>query len=148
MVVSVIQEIHAKLALDRIALLTRPKTTVIRDGQEQALDPGELVQDDVLVLRAGDQIVVDGPVIDEGRIEVDESLLTGESEPITKRIGDWLIFRQFLRFREHVTGPKVGVTSVAGQLTTKARAFRRIVTPFAAPHHGGYASAPPGRALY
>src|SRR5437763_9377513 len=89
-VISVIQEIRAKRSLDRIALLTRPKATVVRDGQEQSIDPRELVQDDLLILHAGDQIVVDGPLLGDGRIEVDESLLTGESDPITKQNGDRL----------------------------------------------------------
>ncbi len=85
-VISVVQEIRAKRALDRIALLTRPRAAVIRDGQEQALDPGELVEGDVLVLRAGDQVVVDGSILSAGRVEIDESLLTGESEPIVKQV--------------------------------------------------------------
>ena len=59
-------------------------------GREQVVDPGELVQDDVLVLRPGDQIVADGPVVGEGSIEVDESLLTGESDAVTKQAGDRL----------------------------------------------------------
>lgn len=129
-VISVVQEIRAKRALDRIALLARPKTTVIRDGREQALDPGELVQDDVLVLQPGDQIVVDGPVIGEGRIEVDESLLTGESEPLTKLPGDWLSSGSFcLSGTTCYRAEQLGVESVAGQWTAKARAFRRTATP-------------------
>src|SRR6266566_538984 len=75
LVISLIQEARAKYTLDRIALLTRPKATVVRDGREQQLDPGEIVVDDVLALHAGDQIVVDGPITGGGRVEVDESLL-------------------------------------------------------------------------
>ena len=52
-IISVVQEVRAKRSLDRIALLTRPRATVIRDGQEQAIDPTEMVQDDLLVLRTG-----------------------------------------------------------------------------------------------
>lgn len=89
-VTSTVQEVRAKRTLDRIALLTRPRATVLRDGQEQLVDPGELVQEDVLLLRPGDQIVVDGPVIGEGSIDVDESLLTGESDAVTKQAGDRL----------------------------------------------------------
>src|SRR5689334_20574617 len=88
-VISVIQEIRAKRALDRIALLTRPKAVVIRDGQEQSIDPGEIVHQDLLVLRAGDQVVVDGPIM-KGHVQINESLLTGESEPIIKQAGDQL----------------------------------------------------------
>jgi cation-transporting ATPase E len=64
-IVSVFQEIRAKRTLDRIALLTRPKATVLRDGQEQAVDPDEIVLGDILVLRLGDQVVVDGQVVGE-----------------------------------------------------------------------------------
>jgi len=64
-IVSVAQEIRAKRALDRIALLTRPKAAVLRDGQEQAVDPDEIVLGDILVLRPGDQVVVDGQVVEK-----------------------------------------------------------------------------------
>ncbi|MGZ3622921.1 MAG: HAD-IC family P-type ATPase [Ktedonobacteraceae bacterium] len=128
--VSVAQEVRAKLALDRIALLTRPRATVIRDGQEQEVDPGELVRADILMLRTGDQIVADGPIIDEGRVQVDESLLTGESEPITKHVGDWLSSGSFcLSGAACYRAEGIGMNSVAGQLTCKARAFRRMLTP-------------------
>jgi cation-transporting ATPase E len=128
--VSVAQEIRAKLALDRIALLTRPRATVIRGGQEQAVDPGELVQDDILVLRAGDQIVADGPIIDGGSVQVDESLLTGESEPITKHLGDRLSSGSFcLSGAACYSAEGIGMTSMAGQLTSRAHAFRRMLTP-------------------
>ncbi|MEJ2302618.1 MAG: HAD-IC family P-type ATPase [Anaerolineales bacterium] len=87
-VVGVYQEGRAKRKLEQIALLTRPKATVLRNGQERALDPSEIVLGDVLVARPGDQIVVDGQVSGEGRMEVDESLLSGESERIPKQNGD------------------------------------------------------------
>lgn len=128
--VSVVQQIRAKRALDHIALLTRPRATVLRDGQAQEVDPAELVQGDLLVLSAGDQVMADGPVVGEGQSELDESLLTGESEPIIKRAGDQLSSGSFclsgtVRYRaEHL-----GVESVAGRLTTQARAFQRSATP-------------------
>ena len=128
-IVSVIQEIRAKWTLDRIALLTRPKATALRDGQEQAVDPAEIVLGDILALRPGDQVVVDGQVA-EGRAELDESLLTGESDLIRKQSGDPVYSGSFC-----VTGKalyeaqKVGADSLASQLTTSARAFRRVLTP-------------------
>jgi cation-transporting ATPase E len=130
-IVSVIQEIRAKRTLDRIALLTRPKATVLRDGQEQAVDPDEIVLGDILALRPGDQVVVDGQVVGEaGRAELDESLLTGESDLISKQSGDLVYSGSFC-----VTGnvlyeaQKVGNDSLASQLTASARAFRRVLTP-------------------
>ena len=129
-VISVIQEVHAKRSLDRIALLTRPEATVVRDGQEQSIDPREIVQGDLLVLHAGDQIVVDGPLVSDGRIEVDEALLTGEADPITKQNGDRLYSGSFcITGTAHYRAENVGIDSVAGQFTVKARAFRRMLTP-------------------
>jgi cation-transporting ATPase E len=128
--VSVVQEIRAKRTLDRIALLTRPKATVIREGQERQVDPSELVIDDILVVRPGDQMVVDGVVVGDGRMEVDESLLTGESDLISKRTGDAVYSGSFC-----VTGSasyqaiQVGAKTVANKLTVGARAFRRMYTP-------------------
>ncbi len=129
-VISVIQEVHAKRSLDRIALLTRPRATVMRDGQEQSISPGEMVQDDLLVLHTGDQVVVDGPLVGEGRVEVDESLLTGESDPITKQAGDMLYSGSFcIAGTACYRAENVGIECVAGQFTVKARAFRRTSTP-------------------
>ena len=130
LVISLIQEIRAKGTLDRIALLTRPKATVVRDGREQQLDPGEIVVDDILVLHPGDQIVVDGPIISDGRVEVDESLLTGESELVVKREGDSLFSGTYcVAGQACYRAEKVGVQSVAGILTVGARAFRKMYTP-------------------
>ena len=83
-VVSVFQEARAKRQLDRIALLARSPATVIRDGREQQVDPGELVQDDVVVVGPGDQVQADGTVLAADACSVDESLLTGESDLVRK----------------------------------------------------------------
>ena len=77
--VGLFQEIRAKRRLDHIALLTRPKIGVIRDGVQQDLRPDEVVLGDTIIVEPGDQIIVDGRVL-FGRIEVDESLLTGEED--------------------------------------------------------------------
>jgi cation-transporting P-type ATPase E len=117
LVMSLIQEIRAKRTLDRIALLTRPQATVVRDGREQQVDPGDIVVDDVLVVHPGDQIVVDGPITG-GRVEVDESLLTGESDPMTKQEGDRLYSGTFcVAGQACYRAEHVGVQSVAGILT-------------------------------
>ena len=128
--VGVVQEGRAKRILDHIALLTRPQATVVREGREHTVDPSEIVLGDVLVARPGDQIVVDGLVVGDGRIEADESLLTGESNLIAKQAGDEVYSGSFC-----VTGSalyeaqKVGSESLANQLTAGARAFRQIKTP-------------------
>jgi len=129
-VVGVVQEGRAKRTLDQIALLTRPKATVIREGQERTIDPTEIVLGDVLVVHPGDQIVVDGLTVGDARMDVDESLLTGESDLIPKRAGDPVYSGSFC-----VTGSafyeaqKVGAESLANQLTAGARAFRQVKTP-------------------
>lgn len=129
-VVNVIQEFRAKAKLDRIALLTRPKATIIRDGQEKIVDPAEIVLGDWIIVTAGDQIVVDGIIRGDGRIDVDESLLTGESDHITKRNGDEVFSGSFC-----VTGyavyeaTKVGADSFANKLTASAKQFRVTRTP-------------------
>lgn len=128
--VNVVQEVRAKRTLDRIALITRPRVTVLRAGQERTVDPGQIVLGDVLVARPGDQIVVDGQVVGAGTMDVDESLLTGESDLIPKRAGDPVYSGSFV-----VTGQglyeaqKVGAHSFANQLAADARAFRRVYTP-------------------
>ena len=127
--VSVVQEIRAKRTLDRIALLTRPKATVVRSGQERSVGPEELVVGDVLKVGAGDQIVLDGRVID-GRMSVDESQLTGESNLILKQSGDPVYSGSFCMSGSAVyVAEKVGEASLANQITAGARAFRRVLTP-------------------
>jgi cation-transporting P-type ATPase E len=128
--VGIIQEMRAKRALDRIALLSRPTATVMRAAQEQTIDPGDLVIGDLLEVRPGDQIVVDGRLIGEGWIDVDESLLTGESEPVRKSVGDSVSSGSFCVNGSAVyEAVQVGVQSTAYQLTAGARTFRRMLTP-------------------
>lgn len=128
--INIYQEIWAKRKLDEIALLHRPKVTVVRKGQELNVDPSEIVLDDVLLLRPGDQIVVDGTLIGDGRIEVDESLLTGESDSIPKAKGDPVYSGSFcVSGTACYVATKVGTETVAYKLMTGARAFRQILTP-------------------
>ncbi len=129
-IVGINQEIRAKRQLDHIALLSRPKVTVIRDGQEHQIDQAEVVAGDALAIGPGDQIVVDGRLISPARVDVDESLLTGESDLVPKERGDELLSGSFC-----VTGSgvyiaeKVGTESFAYQLTAGAREYRRVLTP-------------------
>lgn len=129
-VIGVIQEARAKRQLDQIALLTRPRAKVIRDGQVRVIDPAEIVLGDALVADTGDQVVVDGEVIGEGRAEVDESLLTGEADPIPKREGDSLYSGSFIvSGRITYEATRVGEASFANQLTTSARTYKVSKTP-------------------
>ena len=129
-VVSVVQEFRAKAKLDQIALLTRPKATVIREGQERVIDPSEIVLDDLIIAASGDQIVVDGVVVGDGRMDVDESLLTGESDLVTKRTGDEVFSGSFcVTGRTVYQATRVGRDSFANKLTMSARQFNVMRTP-------------------
>lgn len=129
-VVGLVQEARAKAKLDKIALLTRPKAAVIRNGTEKIVDPSEIVLDDVLVVRPGDQIVVDGELLAGGEMDADESLLTGESDLIHKKAGDPVFSGSFaVNGTARYIARKVGASSVANQLTSGARAFRLVKTP-------------------
>ncbi len=129
-IVGVIQESRSKHKLDHITLLTRPTVTVVREGHRRSVDPSEIVVGDVLLANPGDQIVVDGQVISDSRVDVDESLLTGESDLIIKRLGDRVYSGSFcVMGSAFYQAEKVGPDSTANQLTASARAFRQMQTP-------------------
>ncbi|NJL90744.1 MAG: HAD-IC family P-type ATPase [Coleofasciculaceae cyanobacterium SM2_1_6] len=129
-VINIFQEIWAKQQLDKIALLSSPKAIVLREGREQEIEPREIVLDDLLVACAGEQILVDGEIIGGGSIEIDESLLTGESDLVAKTRGDRLYAGTFcVSGKAFYVAQKVGKDTTAYQLTTSARAFRQVYTP-------------------
>ena len=84
LLIGVIQEFTAKRTLDRLAILNQPLARVRRDGVESEIPREFVVMDDLLIIRAGDQILADGVVLESHGLDVDESMLTGESEPVTK----------------------------------------------------------------
>jgi cation-transporting ATPase E len=86
--IGIIQELRAKRTLDRLAVLNAPRARVVRDGRTGEIDVAGIVADDLLELRIGDQVPADGVVRDAAGLEIDESLLTGESDPIVKSAGD------------------------------------------------------------
>ena len=129
-VVGVVQEARAKRQLDRITLLTRPDAKVIRSGHERSINPDEIVRGDLLVVRPGDQIQVDGTVQGDGVLSVDESLLTGEADLVEKRRGDPVYSGSFCISGSGLyEAERVGSASMAQQLTEKARSFRDVKTP-------------------
>jgi cation-transporting P-type ATPase E len=93
--IGTIQEIRAKKTIDRLSLITAPKAHVVRDGKKEEIPVSELVLDDVMVLETGNQVCADCIILN-GECEVDESLLTGESDPIPKQKGDSLLSGSFL----------------------------------------------------
>ncbi|PVY97467.1 HAD-IC family P-type ATPase [Actinomycetospora cinnamomea] len=129
-----VQELRAKRQLDRLQLLAREPVTVVRDGTERQVPPSEVVVGDLVRVRTGDQVVVDGPLVTAdgpgARVEVDESLLTGESDPIAKAVGDVLLSGSSCSGGEGLQRAEaVGADSHAGQLTIAARADTTALTP-------------------
>ncbi|HVP05864.1 MAG TPA: HAD-IC family P-type ATPase [Dehalococcoidia bacterium] len=129
-VVGVFQEVRAKRKLDRISLLTRPAATVIREGKEREVDPEEIVVDDVLVLKTGDQVLVDGRLLSADGVTVDESLLTGESDLVAKHAGEEVQSGTYCMSGSGTyRAEKVGADSLVQKLTSQARKFRNNQTP-------------------
>ena len=123
------QEIRAARTLRQLAALAAPRATVVRDGQPEAVRSDEVVQGDLILLKPGDQVVADGPVID-GAAEIDESLLTGESESVGKTVGDSLLSGSFSAGGHCYYGAdRVGVDAYAMRLTADAQQLVRRATP-------------------
>jgi cation-transporting ATPase E len=128
-VVGLFQEVRAKRSLDRLSVLTRPTASVIRGGVEHALDALQVVLGDLLVVRRGDQLLLDGKVT-AGAFQADESLLTGESDRIPKGRGSEVLSGSFCVDGEaRYVATRVGAESFANQLTAGARAFHAERTP-------------------
>lgn len=122
--IGIIQEIRSKKVLDNLSVLNAPKATVVRDGKFQTIPAEQAVLDDVVKFQAGNQICADASVID-GEVQVNESLLTGESDEITKKPGDTLMSGSFV-----VSGSclgrleQVGADSYISKLTLEAKATK------------------------
>lgn len=122
--VGIVQELRAKRALDRLAVVTAPRATVVRDGVPVSMAASDVVLDDLLVLGAGDQVVVDGTVVDAVSLQVDESLLTGESDPVDKGTGDGVLSGSLVVSGSgHCVVTAVGEQSYAAGLSQAAREF-------------------------
>jgi len=125
--IGVFQELRAKRALDRLAILTAPRARVLRGGQLAQIATSGIVQDDVLDLRIGDQVPVDAAVLAADGLELDEALLTGEAEPVVKRPGDTLLSGSFVVAgggRAQATA--VGGEAYAARLQAQARRFSLV----------------------
>ncbi|HJW22828.1 MAG TPA: HAD-IC family P-type ATPase [Candidatus Limnocylindrales bacterium] len=128
-VVGIVQEVRAKRVLDRIAALQQPLARVVRDGATRPVRPEELVLGDLVAIEPGEQLVLDGRLV-AGAVEVDESLLTGESEAVHRAPGDPVASGSFCLSgsgRYEVTA--VGEASLANRITAGGRRFRRVLTP-------------------
>jgi cation-transporting ATPase E len=126
-VVGIVQELRAKRTLDRLAIVGQVKPRVRRDGVTAELAPHEVVLDDVIEIGPGDQIVVDGVVVADTSLEVDESLLTGESDPVVKRTGDPVLSGSFVASGSGAyRATKVGREAYAAELAEQAGKFTLV----------------------
>jgi cation-transporting P-type ATPase E len=125
--IGIIQELRAKQTLDKLAIVGQTKPLVRRQSGTTAVAPSEVVLDDIIELGPGDQIVVDGEVVEDANLEVDESLLTGEADPIAKDPGDQVMSGSFV-----VAGggayraTKVGREAYAAKLAEEASKFTLV----------------------
>lgn len=123
--IGIIQEIRAKKMVDKLSLLSAPTANTIRDGLEQEISIHEVVIDDILYLSSGKQIIVDA-VIRQGVIEVNESLLTGESDPIIKKKGDTLYSGSYvISGNAYVQATAIGTDIYVQKLTNQAKVYRK-----------------------
>ncbi|MCD0447713.1 HAD-IC family P-type ATPase [Actinocorallia sp. API 0066] len=123
--IGIIQELRAKRTLDRLAVVGEQRVRVTRDGREEEIAQDEVVQDDLILVATGDRIVVDGPVVVSRSLEVDESLLTGEAEPVAKREGDEVRSGSFVVAGSGgFVAAKVGADAYAARLVAEASRFK------------------------
>lgn len=123
--IGIAQEIRAKKTIDKLAILTARKSVVIREGQKWTVPTEELVLDDVVCLKTGDQVPADARIL-EGGLEVNESLLTGESDNLPKNEGDELFSGSFVTSGEACCQIiHVGKDNYAAQITSEAKEFKR-----------------------
>lgn len=124
-IIGIVQEIRAKKTIEKLSLLTAPVVKVVRNGDEETIAQEEVVLDDIVVLATGKQIVADCVVV-EGNIEVNESMLTGESLPIKKKVGDTVLAGSYVVSGKcHARVEKVGANNYIQQLSATAKKYRK-----------------------
>jgi len=125
--IGIVQEVRAKRTLDRLAVLNAPRARVVRDGEIRDIATADVVLDDLVELRSGDQVLADGRIAMAEGLEIDESLLTGESDPVPKDTGDEVLSGSIAvagsgRFQ----ATHVGADAYARRLATEARRFTLV----------------------
>jgi cation-transporting ATPase E len=128
--IGLVQEVRAKRHLDRLAVLAETKARVIRDGAEHVIPAGDVVLGDHVLLADGESVVADGSVVAAAFLEVDEALLTGESDPVPRRPGDRLLSGSFcVAGSGAYRADRVGGESFASRTETEARRYRATRSP-------------------
>lgn len=125
--IGIIQELRAKRVLDRLRVVTTPKVTVRRDGRSTPITVDTLVLDDLVEVRSGTQLVADGEVVWADELEIDESLLTGESDPVVRHPGDRVLSGSaVVAGTGLVRVTAVGAENYAARLAEEARRFTLV----------------------
>ena len=128
-IIGSVQEFRAKRSLDKLALMHAPHARVLRDGVEQDIAIAEVVLGDLLVLRAGDQVGADASVATSERLQLDESMLTGESDPVDKAPGDGVLSGSIvIGGGGTAVVDKVGADSFANKLSSEAKQFSLVAS--------------------
>jgi cation-transporting ATPase E/undecaprenyl-diphosphatase len=128
--IGIFQEVRAKRALDRLAALVQPTATVVRDGRPRPVRVEELVVGDRVELQAGDQVVADGTLVAASGLSLDESILTGEAQPVEREAGEEVRSGSFaVEGAGAFVVTAVGEASYAARVTGEARAFRHPRSP-------------------
>ncbi len=123
--IGVVQEIRSKRIIDKLSLLSAPDAVVIRDGKEQKTDIENIVLDDIIMLKSGNQVCVDGCIL-KGECEVNESLLTGESEPVYKKAGDEVLSGSYIISGSIIAKTiHVGRENYVNKITSQAKYLKR-----------------------
>lgn len=126
-IIGILQELKAKKTIEKLSILAKSKVTVIRDGAEKEIDIEDIVVDDVIFLKSGNQIPVDAKVLKDNSIEVDESLLTGEPDIIVKNEGDALYSGSFIGGNSgYAVVTSVGAETYSSKLSKEAKKFKKI----------------------
>lgn len=122
--IGIIQEYRAARTLEKLAVIGEAKPVVRRDGQDQEISSSDIVLDDIIVLATGDQLVVDGEVVEASGLQIDESLLTGEADPVDKHVGDAAMSGSFVVAGSGLyRATRIGRDSFAAGLTEQAKKF-------------------------
>jgi len=128
-VIGIVSELRAKHTLDSLAIVDAPQASVLRDGAVSVIAARDVVLDDVIELNLGDQVSVDGTVLISAGLEIDESLLTGESRPVKKKEGDQLLAgTSVVAGSGRMVATAVGERVYAQGLSEQARAFTRTIS--------------------
>lgn len=123
--IGIFQELRAKRTLDRLAIMHAPVTVVLRDGQPETIPIKQVVLDDVIKLRIGDQVPADAVVLTSDALEIDESLLTGEADPVVKAAGDQVLSGSIVVAGQgQVRATAVGVNAYAHSITAQVKRFK------------------------